>query len=167
MGVSEERRRDCSRGVQALAYVQVGSVVPRLAIDALVARPAEVLDVASVGLTMRLISSQSFQPTSPIQISVVPGLNVNRNGFRNPSAIMRRAFGSALPASGLFGRPLPVVGSTRITVPSRFTGSPVVRESWLRSAPPSAVGGAGAVPTGTGGSPQGLTGVGPVPPPCP
>ena len=39
---------------------------------------------------------------------------------------------------GLVGHaaPLAVFGSIRITVPSRVTGSPAVRRSWLRSAPP-------------------------------
>ena len=37
-----------------------------------------------------------------------------------------------------------MAGSTRMIAPSRVTGSPGVRRSWLRSAPPSAVGGVNA-----------------------
>ena len=33
---------------------------------------------------VRLISSYVFQPTSPDQISPVPGRNVKRNGLRKP-----------------------------------------------------------------------------------
>jgi hypothetical protein len=118
---------------------------------------------ASVGFTTRLTSSHVFQPTSPTQTSLVPGRMVKRNGFRSPCAMIRRAFGSELPASGLVGTPAPVVGSTPSTAPSRETGSPLVRRSWLRSAPPSAVGGVSAAPTPPGGSPHGLTGL----PSCP
>src|ERR671910_473572 len=60
--------------------------------------------------------------------------------------MIRLAFWSGLAASGLVGRAAPVAGSTRMTAPSRVTGSPAVRRSWLRSAPPSAVGGLGAAP---------------------
>ena len=73
--------------------------------------------------------------------------------------MIRRAFGSALNAFGLSGRPAPVAGSTRRIAPSRLTGSPVVRMSWLRSAPPSAVGGVSVAPTPPGGSPHGLSGL--------
>jgi hypothetical protein len=52
-----------------------------------------------------------------------------------------------------------VAGSTRMMVPSSDTGSPLVRKSWLRSAPPSALGGASAVPAAVGGSPHGLVGL--------
>ncbi len=73
--------------------------------------------------------------------------------------MMRRAFGSALNASGLSGSPSPVAGSTRSSAPSSDVGSPVVRRSWLRSAPPSAVGGVRVEPGPPGGSPHGLSGL--------
>ncbi len=50
-----------------------------------------------------------------------------------------------------------MAGSTRRMAPSRLAGSPVVRTSWLRRAPPSAVGGDIDPPTPPGGSPHGLT----------
>ena len=105
-----------------------------------------------------LISSQSLHPTSPTQTSLVPGRIVNRNGLRRPWATIRRAFASELNANGLSGSPAPVLGSIRMTVPSSVVGSPGVRTSWLRSAPPSAVGGERAAPTPPGGSPQGFRG---------
>ena len=75
--------------------------------------------------------------------------------------MIRRAFGSGLSNIGLVLRPSPVLGSTRIMVPSRLTGSvisdSIVRTSWLRSAPPSAFGGVGLVPVC--GSPHGFTGL--------
>jgi hypothetical protein len=109
--------------------------------------------MALVGAAMRLTSSHSFQPTSPAQISPVPGRSVSRNGLRNPYATIRRAIGSALAALGLSGSAAPVSGSMRRIVPSPPVGSATVRTSWLRSAPPSAPG--GLLP----GSPHGLTGV--------
>src|SRR6476661_7258150 len=82
--------------------------------------------------------------------------------------MIRRAFASALPANGLPGRPAAVVGSMRKMAPSSPAESPVVRMSWLRRAPPSALGGDIAPP---GGSLHGFTGVGGglpvVPPNCP
>ena len=74
--------------------------------------------------------------------------------------MIRRAFGSGFPARAFVGQPAPVSGSTRMIVPSRPTGSPAVRRSWLRSEPPSAVGDVRAVPGAPGGSPHGFTGVG-------
>ena len=111
-----------------------------------------------VGAGTRLISSQAFQPTSPAHTSLVPGRTVMRNGLRRPWATMRRALGSEL-VFGLPGMAAPVSGSIRRIEPSRLVGSPVVRTSWLRSAPPAAVGGVIEPPTPPGGSPQGLTGV--------
>jgi hypothetical protein len=108
---------------------------------------------------MRLISSQSFQPTSPSQSSFVPGRNAKRSGFRRPYATIRRAFASADPASGLSAGAAPVSGSMRMIVPSSETGSAGVRRSWLRSAPPSAVGGASVAPMPPGGSPHGFSGL--------
>ncbi len=90
--------------------------------------------------TRRSISSQVPLPTSPTKISPVPGRNASRNGFRSPWATMRLAFGSELVASGLPVDASPVAGSTRMIAPSRPTGSAVVRRSWERSMPPSAVG---------------------------
>ena len=104
--------------------------------------------MASVGAVTRLISSQSFQPTSPAQTSLVPGRVVIRNGLRRPVAIVRRTFGSLLPANGLPGSDAPVAGSTRRIDPSSPAGSPLVRRSWLRNAPPW-----------SDGSPHGLTGL--------
>src|SRR4029453_1796512 len=68
---------------------------------------------------------------------------------------------------GLPGTPLPVAGSTRSTSPPRRRGWPATRRGLCeRNAPPSAPGGVRAVPTGSGGSPHGLAGVGePAPPP--
>ncbi len=106
---------------------------------------------------IRLISSQVAWPTSPVQISFVPGRNAKRKGLRNPYAITRRAFGSLLPNRGLSGSAAPVMGSTRMIVPSSVVGSEGVRRSWTRSAPPSAVGGVIEPPTPPGGSPHGLT----------
>src|SRR5215218_7399366 len=73
--------------------------------------------------------------------------------------MIRLAFALALPARGLSVGAAPVAGSTRMMLPSSETGSPPVRRSWLRSAPPSAVGGASVAPTPPGGSPQGLSGL--------
>src|SRR5438034_11372444 len=62
---------------------------------------------------------------------------------------------------GLPATPLPVAGSTRRTAPPSRMGWPTTRRGLCeRSAPPSAPGGLSAVPTGLGGSPQGLAGVG-------
>ena len=72
---------------------------------------------------------------------------------------MRRAFGSELNAIGLSGIAAPVIGSRRSSDPSSEVGSPVERTSWLRSAPPCAVGGVIELPTPPGGSPQGLSGL--------
>src|ERR671912_925859 len=72
--------------------------------------------------------------------------------------MIRLAFWLGLAACGLVGSAAPVAGSTRMTAPSRVTGSPAVRRSWLRRAPPSAVGGVRVAPTPPGGSPQGLSG---------
>src|SRR5215207_4019097 len=107
---------------------------------------------------MRLISSHVFQPTSPSQTSFVPGLIVRRNGLRVPYAMILRAFASVLNASGLSGIAAPVSGLTRRMAPSSDVGSDVVRRSWLRRAPPSAVGGVRVAPAPPGGSPQGLSG---------
>ncbi len=74
--------------------------------------------------------------------------------------MIRRAFRSGFPARAFVGQPAPVSGLTRMIVPSRPTGSPAVRRSWLRSEPPSAVGEVSAVPAAPGGSPHGFTGVG-------
>src|SRR5436305_12523669 len=86
---------------------------------------------------------------------------VKRKGLRRPAATIRRAFAFVLAAFGLSGRPSPVAGSTRRMVPPRTIGSPAaLSRLWLRSAPPSAVGGVCEPPTGTGGPPQGFVGVG-------
>src|SRR5512143_1527594 len=89
----------------------------------------------AVGEAIRSISSQSFQPTSPTQISDVPGRVVIRNGLRSPLAMIRRAAGSVLEASGLVGRPAPVSGSIRMIEPFIPVGSllvpPAVRPTWL------------------------------------
>src|SRR5712692_5634807 len=86
--------------------------------------------------------------------------------------MMRCSSASLLPKSGFPGAAAPVTGSTRRIDPFRTRGSPAVRRwLWLRSEPPSAVGGVWSPPTGTGGSPQGFLGVGgglpDVPPNCP
>src|SRR6185436_10254379 len=103
-------------------------------------------------------SSQVLQPTSPIQRSLVPGLRVNRNGLRSPSATMRLAFASLLAARGLSGSPAPVAGLTRSTAPLRSAGPATRCRLRARRAPPSAVGGVWAPPTGAGGSPHGFFG---------
>src|SRR5919198_3859067 len=67
---------------------------------------------------------------------------------------------------GLPATPLPVAGSTLSTAPPSRIGSPATRRGLCdRRAPPSAAGGTSAVPTGFGGSPQGLAGVGDSAPP--
>src|ERR1700687_680897 len=86
--------------------------------------------------------------------------------------MMRCSLASLLPKSGFPGAAAPVAGSTRRTEPFRTRGSPAGRRwLWLRSEPPSAVGGVWLPPTGTGGSPHGFLGVGGglpwVPPNCP
>ena len=61
--------------------------------SALVARPAEVLDRRGRARDpVDLLPGRL--PTSPIQISFVPGRNAKRNGLRRPYAMIRRAFGS-------------------------------------------------------------------------
>ena len=106
---------------------------------------------------MRLISSQVFQPTSPAQISPVPGRNVKRNGLRKPWATIRRRFGSALPIAGLPAAAAPVSGFTRRIAPSSEAVCDAGRRKLCaRSAPPCAVGG---VSVALGGSPHGLTGL--------
>jgi hypothetical protein len=72
--------------------------------------------------------------------------------------MMRRVFGSELAAFGLSAIAAPVSGLTRMIEPSSPVGSAVVRRSWLRSAPPSAVGAVMLPPTPPGGSPHGFTG---------
>src|SRR5574341_167211 len=68
---------------------------------------------------------------------------------------------------GLPTTPLPLAGSTLSTAPLSRIGWPATRRGLCeRRAPPSDAGGLSGVPTGLGGSPQGLAGVGePAPPP--
>ncbi len=106
-----------------------------------------------------MISSQLFQPTSPTQISFVPGRKAIRNGLRSPVAMIRRAFGSEDEARGFPEAATPVTGSSRSTEPLSPTGSPLVRRSCDRRAPPSAVGGVWLPPTPDGGSPHGFFGL--------
>src|SRR5437868_6211131 len=96
--------------------------------------------IASDTSAMRLISSQSFQPTSATQSSLVPGRKLMRNGLRNPVATTGGGAGKFIGSSmsGPFG-------STRMTFPlnqvANFgvaTGGATTCE---RSAPPIAVGG--------------------------
>ncbi len=109
---------------------------------------------------MRLSSSQVPQPTSATITSFVPGRTIMRNGLRSPYAIMRCSLGSELEKSGLSGRGSPVAGSTRRIAPLSRRASPGGRRGvWLRSAPPRAVGFVCGVPSGNGGSAQGLAGV--------
>jgi len=98
---------------------------------------------------MRLISSQSFQPTSPSQSSLVPGRNAKRNGFRKPYATMRRRFASLAAAFGLSAAALPVDGSSRSSEPFRTAGPAARFGLCARSAPPSAVGGVSDPPGGS------------------
>ena len=85
VGIGEERNRDGARlRVEVLADVEIGAVVAGHAVDALVARPAEVRTSPPVGFGTRSISSQVSQPTSPIQTSDVPGRTAIRNGLRKP-----------------------------------------------------------------------------------
>ncbi len=75
--------------------------------------------------------------------------------------MMRCSLTSPEPMSGLPGAAAPVAGSIRRMEPFSRRASPAGRRGlWLRSAPPSAVGLVSGVPTGKGGSPQGLAGVG-------
>ena len=90
---------------------------------------------------MRSISSQVFQPTSPTQISLVPGPE------REPERVAQAVRDD--PARvGVGAADERVAGSAgagvRVDAQDRAVeagGSPLVRRSWLRSAPPSAVGG--------------------------
>ena len=99
---------------------------------------------------IRLISSQLLQPTSPSQTSLVPGRMVMRNGLRIPVAMIRPAL--LVNAGVPLGRLASVLAAMRMTVPSRVTGSPEVRRSWERKAPPSS----SPMPAPPMGSPQGL-----------
>ena len=91
----------------------------RLPAGAFVARPAEVLDDAVGRETTRLISSQSFQPTSPTQTSFVPGRT--RHAERVAQAVGDDAVvgGRRAAVQGLSGSAAPVSGSSRSTVPSK------------------------------------------------
>ena len=114
--------------------------------------------IPSFGTWRRLISSSVPQPTSENHSSSVPGRGVIRHGLRMPYATIRRAFASGEVSNGLPGQPAPVSGSIRMIVPSSPVGSPVVRTSWERSAPPSEPGRVSAVPAAPGGSPHGFGG---------
>ena len=107
---------------------------------------------------MRLISSNEPQPTSPDQISRVPGRNVKRNGLRNPYAMIRRRRSSASAMAGLPAAALPVSGSSRRIEPFSETGCPAGRRKPCeRSAPPCELGAVSPVQAGPGGSPHGLS----------
>ena len=76
-----------------------------------------------VGFAIRSISSHVSQPTSPTQISLVVGRNVNRNGLRiavrdDPPRVASGDARFGLPAIAA-----PVVGSRRRIAPSRVAGS--------------------------------------------
>ncbi len=74
--------------------------------------------------------------------------------------MIRRASGSVFPGSGLEGSAAP---GLRVHAQDgcrpAWWDRPGVRRSWLRSAPPSLVGGVWVPPTPTGGSPQGFFGI--------
>ena len=75
--------------------------------------------------------------------------------------MMRCSLTSPEEKKGLPGTPAPVAGSMRRMAPFKRRGSPNARNGvWLRSDPPSAVGGVSLPPTPAGGSPQGFFGVG-------
>ena len=123
-----------------------------------------VVGVPDAGTVIRSIPSQVLLPTLPRYSSEVPGRNASRYGLRKPVPTTRCVFASGLDASGLPGDAAPVAGSTRTSAPLRPVGSPVVRTSWARSAPPSALATSttGVAPGGdvtVTGSPHGFTGV--------
>ena len=73
-----------------------------------------------------------------------------RNGLRIPVAMIRLAL---LVSAGVpLGRLASVLAAIRMTVPSMVTGSPAVRRSWERRAPPWS----SLTPAPPMGSPQGL-----------
>ena len=156
------RAGDRARLVEVLADVQVCAVVAGLAPLALVAGPAEVLDVIEPG-TERIHQAVDLLPGIPADITrpdlVRAGAHVDAEGVSeavgdDPARVRIRARGERV-----VGQAAPVTGLTRMIAPSRETGSPLVRRSWLRSAPPSAVGGLRTEPTVPGGSPHGLSGL--------
>ena len=126
----EGRRHRGWLRVEVFADAQVGRVVPALAPGAFIAGPSEVDD----GPACRSRDAVDLLPDVPTHVANVDlaspcGRAVIRNGLRSPYAMMRLALASALAASGLSGNPAPVSGSTRISVPSRVTGSPLVCRS--------------------------------------
>ena len=135
-------RSPCPARCRGTRDVEVRAVVAGLPVHALVAGPPEV-----GGLGGGRDEPVDLLPVVPTDVAdpqlVGAGPVGERKGLRRPWATMRRALGSDDVASGFVGRPAPVAGSTRMTEPSSRTGSPLVRRSWLRSAPPSAVGGEG------------------------
>ena len=72
--------------------------------------------------------------------------------------MIRLALASAIPMLAFVGQAAPVSGFTRRIAPFNPVGSPVVRMSWERSEPPSAVGGVGFVPPGSWQGFSGVTG---------
>src|SRR5829696_3017898 len=103
-----------------------------------------------VGVWIRLISSQSPHPTSPVQTSDVPGRLVKRNEFRRPYAMTRDEFADGVDElyCGLPVTPAPVSGLMRRSEPLRRRASPVGRRMlWARIAPPRAVGAVWVPPT--------------------
>ena len=136
-----------------------GRAVAALAARALVARPAVVANLRG-----RVRDAIELLPGQPADVADV---GVGRAGAKREAKRVAEAVGDD-PASVLVARARVVaqrVARVRVdasSAPLRPVGSPVVRASWLRSAPPSAVGGVMFPPTGAG-SPQGFVGE----PPCP
>ena len=102
---------------------------------------------------MRLISSQSFQPTSEIQISWVPGRRAQPEGVAeavgDDEVVARHAVVSQRIVrrhlrAGRGGADVDAQHAAVVALRDR----PTVRMSWLRSAPPWELGGAGLAPPG-------------------
>ena len=159
MAVGVVRRDDPSgKRIEVLADIQIRVVVARLCSGPLVARPAEVLDGSErVGDAVDLLPDVPADIAEPDLVRSWP----DREAERVPHPVGDDPAGVrvGLDASGLFGMPSPVSGLTRRIAPSSVVGSDVVRRSWLRSAPPSALGGVRVAPTPPGGSPHGLSGL--------
>ena len=121
----ERRRRPAGLRVERLADAQVERVLGRLAAVALVAGPAEVARPATP--SGRGSGRSPPRPGSPRRRSrprSSPAGARCGTGCAGRRPTMRRALASVLDAIGLSGRPAPVAGSTRMTVPPRHARTP-------------------------------------------
>ena len=119
---SRERSPRPGRPYRLSQMLRFAAVVAALAAHALVARPAEVATTPESGSSIRLISSQLFQPTSPTQTSLVPGRTREAERVAQPvgddAVVARRRRRRA----GCRRSAAPVSGSRRRMVPSRVDG---------------------------------------------